>query len=194
MVKKKGKPKKKKTKKVIKKVDPSFQRDLILKMVHEHGVTVYNAAMMSGMNEKQALDFTSRELQDDMLSSKPNDIAERMMLTPRVFIQHMAQRSGLLDEAMAIEGQTTKGATKVVSLLVGKDSDANAKDFVEVPDFKTQLGYLKELTAYLRNVGENDREEKGDTTFNITFNVLPETATPDEADAIIEAEATVING
>ena len=176
--KRKVKPRRKKRAVVKKPPEPTIE-EMAMALAYDKGIKPYNAAVTLGMSPVKALEFASSAMVTAMSPNTPLDIAERMMITPRDLIVHLAGRAGL-------DG-TGAGAKKIVSAVQDKEK---AMDFIEVDDYRTQLAYLKELLAFLYEAKEEAAGIAGSKPiFNIQFNVLPENATPDQADNIIELSA-----
>lgn len=148
-------------------------------LAFEKGITPYNAAIVLGMSHNEALKFSEIFLKKSIMPNTPIDIAERMMITPRDLIVHLSQRAGL--------NGTDKSAKKVVSMVVNQEK---AADFVEVEDFRTQLAYLQELIAFIYKAKEETAAMNVQPIFNISFNVLPENVTPEQADKIVQLSAS----
>jgi len=148
-------------------------------LAFEKGITPYNAAIVLGMTSAEALKFSEIFVKKAIMPNTPIDIAERMMITPRDLILHLAQRSGL---------KGTEGSAKrIVSMVVNQDK---AADFVEVEDHRTQLSYLQELIEFIYKAKlETANAMSVQPVFNISFNVLPENVTADQADKIIQLSA-----
>jgi len=163
-------------KKKIKKSDPESVESQALALAFDKGIKPYNAAIVLGMSPKQAFKFTSSALAMAMSPNTPLDIAERLLITPRDIIVHLTKRAGLQGE----EGS----AKRIVSMVANQD---RANDFIEVEDHRAQLAYMQELIEFLYKAKDEAAGGIGaQPIFNINFTVLPENATPDQADRITQ--------
>ena len=94
------------------------------------------------------------------------DIAELEGATPRQIIRHLITRSGL-------KGRE-QGATRIVSASVqyaGEDASSKETDWIDVPDDKTQLNYLKELTSVM-DLGKDKAEDNAGDQKNRPFDII----------------------
>lgn len=125
----------------------------------EHGMRPYNAAIKAGYGYKVAIQMAGEAILERLNYETLTDIAEQEGLTPRALIRHLIERAGILDRE--------RGAKKIVG---------TENDFVEAPDDKCQLDYLKELmslTGYKKALLAEEREDTDKPqVFDIRINVL----------------------
>lgn len=123
------------------------------------GMKPYNAAIKAGYGHTAAIQMTGEAILERLQYETLTDIAEQEGMTPRALIKHLIERAGLLDRE--------RGAKKIVG---------TENDFIEAPDDKCQLDYLKELlslTGYKKGglIDEKEDDSKPQV-FDIRINVL----------------------
>ena len=130
-------------------------------IMKEKGVTPYNAAIMAGAKHQQAELFAGLERYRALTQMKYSDIAEIHGGSVVQIIKNLIQRSGINDRE--------EGA----QLIKGTDDS-----FVEAPDDKAQLLYLKELIELCelkKNKDDRDAGEDKNRPFDIVIRVPPGT-------------------
>ena len=161
----------------------------------ELGMTPYNAAIVAGYKHEGANALVMEaQAKGLMTNSTFKDIAERKGITPVTLVNHLAERAGFFDRESGAKkvlgvAPTIKNIRKLYmsrpgGALEGSDVEApeaneGTMDWIEVPDDKTQHGYMLTLLELLQYTGKKVEDGKpldpgAPRVFNITFNVLPE--------------------
>jgi len=135
------------------------------------GATPYNAAIMAGARHIQAETYAGMERYKHLTQMTYRDIAEQEGATARTIIKDLIKRSGINDRE---EG---------CKLIKGTDDS-----FVEAPDDRGQLMYLKELVEICelkKSEAESDPNAQKNRPFDILIKV-------DGGSSIVQRDVEVI--
>jgi len=122
-------------------------------LVAQTGMSPYNAALKLGRKHAEAELFAGLEVYKHLTGLTYRDIAEQEGATPRVVIRHLIERSGIMDRE--------QGAKKIVG---------TEDNFVEAPDDRIQLAYLRELNQ-ICEFTKKDNEHDPNAAINRPFDI-----------------------